>query len=35
MFLAPVTVIEVEHVIKSLKSNSPVGFYEIPMSIVK
>jgi len=34
-FLAPVTVIEVEQVIKFLKSNSSTGVDEIPMSLVK
>jgi Notch-like protein len=35
MFVSPVTVQEVEEVIKSLKSNVSAGFDEIPMSIVK
>ena len=35
MFVAPVTVIEVEQVIKSLKSNCSTGFDVIPMSLVK
>jgi hypothetical protein len=35
MFVAPVSVTEVEQVIKSLKSNSSAGFDEIPMSLVK
>jgi len=35
MILSPVTIIEVEQVIKSLKSNSSTGFIEIPMSLVK
>ena len=33
MFLAHVTVSEMEQVIKSLKSNSSAGFDEIPMSL--
>jgi hypothetical protein len=35
MFVAPVTEIWVEQVIKGLKSNSSAGFDEIPMSLVK
>jgi len=35
MFVAPVSVTEMEQVIKSLKSNSSAGFDEISMSLVK
>jgi hypothetical protein len=35
MFVARVTLIEVEQAIKSLKSNSSAGFDEIPMPLVK
>jgi hypothetical protein len=34
MFVAPVSVSEVEQVIESLKSNSSAGFDEIPTSLV-
>jgi len=35
MFVVCVTVIEVEQVIKILKSNLSAGFDEIPMSLIK
>jgi len=35
MFVAPVSVTEMEQVIKSLKSNSSTGFDEILMSLVQ
>jgi hypothetical protein len=35
MFIAPVSVHEVEQVIKGLKTNSAAGFDEILMSLVK
>jgi hypothetical protein len=35
MFVSPIIVIEVEQVIKSLKSNSSAGFYKIPMFLPK
>jgi hypothetical protein len=35
MFIVPVTVHEVEQVIRGLKTNSAAGFDEIPMSLVK
>ena len=35
MFVAPVSVLEVEQVIESLKSNSSTGFDELLMSLVQ
>jgi hypothetical protein len=35
VFIAPVTEIEVEQIIKGLKTNSAAGFDEMPMSLVK